>query len=275
MSVPTSPYFSVVIPTCRRNEDLAKCLHCLAPGVQTLDASRYEVIVSDDGRTSTAKDMIAESFPWAKWTRGPKRGPAANRNHGAAAAVGEWLVFTDDDCLPMPSWLAEFEASVHLADALEGSTTPCGERTRADMECPENATGGYLWSCNVAVMRDAFVRMEGFDESFPFAAFEDMDLHFRLLDAKKIVKFVPGANVLHPWRTAKGSAFIRARAKSGTMLRKKHPKRVPPWTLYRRAEMTLRFLVKRWVPELIRYKGRGSLRSMYLHLVSMRFDMRP
>jgi GT2 family glycosyltransferase len=270
MSELISPYFSVVIPTCHRNEDLAKCLHCLALGFQTLDASRYEVIVSDDGSSSTAEDMIRESFPWVKWTRGPRRGPAANRNHGAALAVGEWLVFTDDDCLPTPSWLAEFAVSAHLADVLEGRTSPCGERERADMECPANETGGYLWSCNMAVRRDVFVQMEGFDESFPFAACEDMDLHFRLLDANKVVKFVPNARVFHPWRIAKGADFSRAEAKSAMRLRARHPTRVRSWGLLMKTEMTLRFLLKRWVPEAIRFRGRGSLRSLHLHLVSMR-----
>jgi GT2 family glycosyltransferase len=270
MIVATRPLLSVVVPTCHRNEDLAKCLDCLAPEVQTLDPMRYEVIVSDDGSTSTAEGMMRERYPWAKWTQGARRGPAANRNHGAAMAVGEWLVFTDDDCLPTPPWLAEFAASAHLADVLEGRTSPCGERERADMECPANETGGYLWSCNIAARRQVFIEMGGFDDNFPFASFEDMDFHFRLLDANKVVKFVPGAKVLHPWRVAKGAEFIRARAKSGTRLRTKHPTRVPPWSLLKKTEMTLRFLVKRWVPEAIRYKGRGSLRSMHLHFVSMR-----
>lgn len=41
--------FSVVIPTCRRNDLLAKCLDRLAPGQQTLSPDQYEVIVTDDG----------------------------------------------------------------------------------------------------------------------------------------------------------------------------------------------------------------------------------
>lgn len=270
MNVATRPLLSVVVPACHRNEDLAKCLDCLSPEVQTLDPMRYEVIVSDDGSTSTAEGMMRERYPWAKWTQGPRRGPAANRNHGAAQADGEWLVFTDDDCIPEPGWLEAYAAQCANADVLEGRTSPCGVRDRADMECPANETGGYLWSCNVAIRGEVFRQMGGFDESFPFAAFEDMDLHFRLLDANKVVKFVPEARVLHPWRIAKGADFLRARAKSGERLRAKHPTRVPPWGLFKKAEITLRFLVKRWVPEAIRFKGKGSLRTMQLHLVSMR-----
>ena len=90
---------SVIIPTCHRNASLAKCLDCLAPGTQTLPPEQYEVIVTDDGSRSTAQQMVQENYPWVLWIAGPCRGPAANRNNGAEAAQGQWLAFTDDDCL--------------------------------------------------------------------------------------------------------------------------------------------------------------------------------
>ena len=74
---------SVIIPICHRNNLLAKCLDCLAPSVQTFPAEQYEVIVTDDGTNTTAKDMMRAQYPWAQWLAGPKKGPAANRNNGA------------------------------------------------------------------------------------------------------------------------------------------------------------------------------------------------
>ena len=50
--------------------------------------------------------FLAQQYPWVSWGRGPRRGPAANRNAGALRARGEWLAFTDDDCVPDPNWLA-------------------------------------------------------------------------------------------------------------------------------------------------------------------------
>jgi len=47
-------------------------LDCLAPGVQTLPAEQYEVIVSDDGRQTTAEEMIRERYPWVKWVANSK-----------------------------------------------------------------------------------------------------------------------------------------------------------------------------------------------------------
>jgi len=99
---------SIVIPTCHRNESLARCLDALAPGVQTLEPEFYELIVTDDGTAANAKEMVKLNYSWAKWVEGPKRGPAANRNYGAAQAKHEWLVFTDDDCVPCQNYLKVF-----------------------------------------------------------------------------------------------------------------------------------------------------------------------
>ena len=43
------PEWSVVVPTRDRPRELEACLARLAPGAQTLEAQRYEVIVTDDG----------------------------------------------------------------------------------------------------------------------------------------------------------------------------------------------------------------------------------
>src|SRR5262245_1366988 len=100
--------FSIVVPTFRRFDQLQQCLRCLAPGTQTLDPAEYEVIVTDDeGAASPLQQQLSE-FPFARWVAGPAKGTAANRNNGAKHARGEWLIFTDDDCLPSPGWLAAF-----------------------------------------------------------------------------------------------------------------------------------------------------------------------
>lgn len=120
----TSIQISVVIPTCHRNDLLALCLERLAPGTQTLPADRYEVIVTDDGTRSTVESLVRERFPWAQWVAGPCNGPAANRNNGVRLARGEWVAFTDDDCLPSPHWLAGYvQALDSAASVYEGKTT--------------------------------------------------------------------------------------------------------------------------------------------------------
>lgn len=191
---------SVIIPTYHRNDLLAECLDLLAPGVQTFPADRYEVIVTDDGYKTTAEEMIRELYPWVKWVAGPRKGPASNRNNGAKHAQGEWLAFTDDDCLPNSNWLSGYaEAIIGESLALEGAIHPLGNCNQDLSECPVNLTGGCFWSANIAVKRSLFEEIGGFDTNYTLALGEDADLKERLLAFTKI-SFVPNARVDHPVR---------------------------------------------------------------------------
>jgi GT2 family glycosyltransferase len=199
--------FSVIIPTCHRNDLLALCLERLAPGAQTLDFDSYEVIVTDDGSHATAEQMIAQRFPWARWVRGLRRGPAANRNNGARAAGGAWIVFTDDDCLPDRGWLEAFDAATKTSavQVLEGRTYTETNSRGLFWTAPVNETGGLLWSCNMAVRRELFFSLGQFDEKFPYPHLEDVDFRERLKSAGQPFVFRPDAGVFHPLRPV-GSA---------------------------------------------------------------------
>ena len=251
--------FSVIIPTCHRNAELAECLKLLAPGVQTLVADLYEVIVSDDGYDSTAEAMVQEQFPWARWVQGPRRGPAANRNHGARQAGGEWLVFTDDDCLPSAGWLAAYDAA--MADAscevFEGATKAERPRQRMDEVAPLNGSGGYLWSCNFVIRRILFESIGKFDERFAYPAMEDVDLRFRLSSSHIKMAFVPLAVVIHPWRRHGGWRAIKRSVTSHHIYWSIHPEALSLRTTlhFCRGGATKSYQL---IPEAWRFRGRGS-----------------
>jgi GT2 family glycosyltransferase len=197
-------FASVIVPTRHRPEMLERCLERLAPSAQALPASAYEVIVTDDGSAPSAKSIV-DRFDFARWTKGPERGPATNRNHGAAEARGDWLLFTDDDCLPDPGWIAAFGRAV----AREGDIAVFEGRTYADRPrrtiaetAPLNETGGMLWACNLAIRKDVFVSLGRFDERFPYAVLEDVELRIRLRKKGLVARFLPDAAVCHPWRPA-------------------------------------------------------------------------
>lgn len=202
---------SVVVPTCHRNELLARCLDRLAPGTQTLPAGEYEVIVSDDGSKSTAEELIRTQYPWAKWVPGPRRGPAANRNSGARQAKAPWIAFTDDDCVPDLGWLQSFVAALRPeVQVYEGKTTSVEPYCPLIAEAPVNLTGGNLWSCNMMIAASLFHRIGGFDETFPYANQEDSDLRERLRYQGHSLLFVEEAIIDHPARPRKlGVAFAR------------------------------------------------------------------
>ena len=69
-----SPFFSVVIPTYERAEDLKNCLGALSYENQT-EAPLYEVIVSDDSNSTESKNLVQNKFKKVIWNQGKKKGP--------------------------------------------------------------------------------------------------------------------------------------------------------------------------------------------------------
>jgi GT2 family glycosyltransferase len=194
---------TVIIPTCNRIDFLGVCLNALAVGTQPID-NNWEVIVTDDSKNNISRSFVQNQYPWVTWVEGPKQGPAANRNNGAKTARGQWLVFLDDDCIPQREWLAAYIAIMRSSDeqVLEGSTNADRPQYRFDEEAPINLDGNNLWSCNFAIKKELFDQLSGFDETFPYAAMEDVDFYTRVLNYTHI-KFVPEALVIHPWRDVK------------------------------------------------------------------------
>ncbi|MEI7729520.1 MAG: glycosyltransferase family A protein [Verrucomicrobiota bacterium] len=194
-----APFISVVIPTCHRNDLLARCLALLHPDVLNLASEEYEVIVTDDGVNTTAERLLGDQFPYVHWTAGPKRGPAANRNHGAQMAQGEWVAFLDDDCIPSPGWLPALisRARGNSVDVIEGRTVIPNKQDRPLTHAVENHSGGVFWSCNLAVKRTFFHQIGGFDEDFLEAGGEDMEFGARIKRSGSII-FCADAVVNHP-----------------------------------------------------------------------------
>lgn len=193
----TSVEISIVIPTRARDSTLTRCLSLLAPQLD----DRVEVIVTDDGRSQRTRDLLARRFPFARWTAGPQRGPAANRNHGIELARGELLLLLDDDVEPGPTLIEAYRAS--LSDdvhAYEGRTTCQAGLRSARYHSPVNEHGGVLWSCNMMVRRSLFQRVGGFDEDFPYPHLEDVAFREQLRRLGEPIRFVPDAVVDHPPR---------------------------------------------------------------------------
>jgi GT2 family glycosyltransferase len=217
---------TVVIPTRHRNESLAHCLDCLAPGAQTITA-RYEILVTDDGSDSTAEAMVRDRYPWARWVQGPRRGPAANRNNGFRHASTEWIAFTDDDCLPGPGWLAAFHTAIASGSLVLEGKTICSAGLSSLLDfAPVNETGGWLWSCNMMLHRSIMERLGGFDENFPTAHLEDVDLRERLKEADIGFVFIPDAVVDHPPKRATARDNLGRASESDVLFWYKHRSKV-------------------------------------------------
>jgi GT2 family glycosyltransferase len=224
-------FFSVIIPTFKRRESLSLCLNHLAPHAQTFSADLFEVIVTDDALADMPADSLVNDFPWVRHLPGPQKGPASNRNNGARAARGEWLVFLDDDCLPQPGFLTAYQEAIQTKTGyrvFEGSTVSERPQIRLDEEAPINEHGGYLWSCNFCIKQSLFAEMGGFCELYPYACMEDVDFREQLGERQVEFLFVPKAAVIHPWRLmAPEDKFLNMLLVSHAIFYLRYPPRKP------------------------------------------------
>jgi GT2 family glycosyltransferase len=207
--VTPEPLCSVVVPTRNRPGQVAECVASLA----ALDypRARLEAIVVDDGGAFPLGPVLAPFRDRLDLTllERPPEGNAAARNAGAAAARGDLLVFTDDDCVADPGWLRALaaRAAAEPGAGVGGRSVP-----GADGLCASAAhlvvETGYRWSNrggarflasnNLALPADGFRELGGFDESYARSA--DRDLCDRWLLSGRPLVYEPAAVVHHRQR---------------------------------------------------------------------------
>jgi len=199
--------FSIVIPTYDRHDQISACLDSL----KELDypGDRFEVIVVDDGSPQALppyKGPLRVTL-----VRQEHAGPAAARNTGAAAARGQWLAFTDDDCRPAVDWLSRLYGRLaHVPGHMVGGLTlnaltenPYATASQLLVHYlyeyynrdPEHAR--FFTSNNLAVPAELFRRIGGFDARLTRAAGEDRDLCERWREQGYGLSYEPAAVVYH------------------------------------------------------------------------------
>lgn len=210
---------SVIVPTFQRRDLVVQLVQAL--GRQRCDAP-FEVVVVVDGSTDGTAEALgafAAELPLRLVVQ-PNRGLARARNRGAAEAVGEILLFLDDDMDPDPSLIAEHDRSHRAgADAVTGviplhpDSPPTllahGVGVWADDQARRMAEPGYVARFDevvngqLSVRRDVFERLGGFDERFTAGGSygnEDLDFAYRLLEG--------GHRVVHNPRAVSRQRYI-------------------------------------------------------------------
>jgi glycosyltransferase involved in cell wall biosynthesis len=177
-------------------------------------SSPWEIVVADNAstdRTSVVVQGYAATDPRLRLVDASSvKGPAATRNLGVRAARGDVLAFCDADDVVHAGWVESWLRALGDADlaaglndpwSLNGATPP---RSASPKPPPQRDQFGYLdaaGSGNMAVRRDAFEAVGGFDEELHVG--EDTDLCWRLQ--------------LDGYRFTIGEGVISRRERCGTM----------------------------------------------------------
>jgi len=188
--MPLTPRVAVVIPVRDR---AALVVEAIASVLAQTHRDLVLVVVDDgslDGSAGAARAALAGASVPARVLVQPGRGVAAARNAGAAAAGGEWIAFLDSDDLWLPGKLAAQMAWADIRPRYR--ITQTGERwldrgrhrnPRAWHRKDERLFPRCLERClvspsAVAIRRDLWVELGGFDEAF--AVCEDYELWLRV-----------------------------------------------------------------------------------------------
>lgn len=214
-----SRMFSVIVPTYNRLALLSKTLESLF----RQEHPDFEVIVSDDGSTDGTDaylDKLAADLRIIH-VRHANLGPSVSRRLGLDRARGEFVAFTDDDCIVPPDWLSRFSTKFDdTAVAGVGGPTETGnpeslfatanDQINNYFKSALNGRPGlapYLTSNNVAYRKIALERAGGHDPRFRMGA-EDRDLDYRIVQSGGKILFDTANVVLH-FNDADLSGFVR------------------------------------------------------------------
>lgn len=213
---------SVVVICWSVIDEFRECLDALS---ELVDAPTFEVIVVLNGAPAESR-AIAETHPVVDRVIALRAnvGFGAAANLAASVAVGDYLVFLNDDTRVDPHWLTalldarrdgqrpavvaslilNFDGSIQEAGSRilsHGGTLQLGRGLRLEDPAAEPLLQprevDYGSAAALMVGRELFERIGGFDPIFEPAYYEDVDLQLRVREQGGAVWFEPRARVMH------------------------------------------------------------------------------
>lgn len=205
----------MVVATRNRSPLLPRLVAAL---VAQEGAPPFELVVVDDASTDATPSVLAElrdatTIPLRIERQAVRGGQSAGRNRGWRAARGDLVLFTDDDCVPRPRWVADLAEALADVDLAQGRTVPAPDQAANEgpfsrtLEVTE-ANGTYA-TCNMGYRRVWLERVGGFDDRYRHLAGEDTDLALRCREEGATFAFAPEATVEHDVRPSSFAAAVR------------------------------------------------------------------
>ncbi len=235
---------SVIIPTYNRKDILEKCLDGFSQ--QTLPKENFEILVVDDGSTDGTGELLKETaarMPNLRYFAQPHGGPAKARNLAISKATGGILLFTNDDCVPdsklleshlkhhgsrhgiavlgYVEWHPDLEVTPFMRYVLDGTQFNYPEVEKS----PANVSFGHFYTSNISIEKSIVVQSGPFDETFPDAVFEDIELGYRITRCGVQIIFAREALTYH-YHTLNFRDYLSRKiklGKSAVIFYRKHP----------------------------------------------------
>jgi GT2 family glycosyltransferase/glycosyltransferase involved in cell wall biosynthesis len=218
--VPSSeqPRVSIVIPVYGKVEYTLACLRSL---VANPPSDAFEVIVVDDASPDDSADTLARVSGIRLLRNASNLGFVGSCNAGASVAHGEFLIFLNNDTQVMPGWSEEllrcFELRADCGIAGSQLVYPDGRLQEAGAWVFADASAwnigrfdsrtdpsvryarkvDYVSGASLAIRREVFTKLGGFDTRFAPGYYEDTDLAFAARAAGYSVWYVPNSVVVH------------------------------------------------------------------------------
>jgi len=244
------PSVSVIIPTHDRRESLRRTLDALA--AQTYPSHLVDVTVVMDACSDGTEDLLRHYVaPFALRCLAipsPNKGPAYARNHGAASAVGQFLLFLDDDVEPTPT-LIQAHVAMHQQrpdHLVIGPYWPVLQRGADCFRVSQQrwwndkfvAMQRYghrfnytdVLTGNLSLESCVFRQVGGFDPTFPFAH-EDYEFGARLIAAGYGMAYAREATAYHHehehMTVARACQRARLEGKADVLIGRRHRHLLP------------------------------------------------
>ena len=180
------PIASVVMCVKDVEQHIGKCIESLLD--QTFES--FEIIIVGDASHDRTNQIInGFSDTRIRYLENETNlGIARSRNRGLKLARGEYVFFTDGDCIASRNWIEEGSKLLKNGGfvGVEGRICYVSEnhqKTFSD-HVSENKFGGQFMTGNMAYRKSIIESINGFDENFTY--FEDRDLALRAARKGKI-----------------------------------------------------------------------------------------
>lgn len=227
-----NPELSVIIPTYNRKEILKKVLLSIKKNDFT---KPFEVVIIDDGSTDNTYQEIQDFLNQENLVnfsifRQENGGPSKARNAGIKKAQAEILLIIGDDSITDPNLLSEhykwntekypekniailghneWDPEIEITPFMEWIDATGMQFSYFRFKDENSPTWGDLWTCNISLKKSFLMDKGLFDEEFPYAAWEDVELGYRLSKHGFQIKYNKDAKVFHHHPTSFASVKKR------------------------------------------------------------------